>query len=76
MKREQSMYRTLESLQKQSRLPKRAPPKIDVMKNFEVDGKSVDSFINSEEKRLFRQKEIVSKPKDTPKETRKNHPDK
>ena len=64
MKREQSMYRTLESLQKQSRLPKRAAPKSDVLKEFKVGGKSVDSFIDSEEKRLFRQKEIVPKPQE------------
>ena len=53
MKREQSMYRTLESLQKQSRLPKRAAPKSDVLKEFKVDGKSVDSFID------FRGKEAL-----------------
>ena len=62
MKREQSMYRTLDSLQKQSRLPKRAPPKNDVLSLFKVDGEDVNSFIVSEDSRLFREKEIPAKP--------------
>ena len=56
IKREQAMYRTLDSLQKQSRLPKRAPPKSDVLGDFKVNGENVDSFIQSEELRLFREK--------------------
>ena len=56
LKREQAMYRTLESLQRQSRLPKRAAPSSDVLGEFSVDGKDVDSFISSEEKRLYREK--------------------
>ena len=56
MKREQAMYRTLDSLQKQSRLPKRAPPKNDVLSLFKVDGEDVNSFIVSEDSRLFREK--------------------
>ena len=59
IKREQSMYRTLDSLQMQSRLPKRAAPKSNVLDEFKVDGNSVKSFIESEEKRLYRHKEIV-----------------
>ena len=70
IKREQSMYRTLDSLQKQSRLPKRAPPKSDVLNDFKINGNSVDSFIHSEEKRLFRQKEIATKPKKLDKKTK------
>ena len=61
MKREQSMYRTLESLQKQSRLPKRAAPRSGILEDFKVDEEDVDSFISSEEKRLFREKEIIDK---------------
>ncbi len=54
MRKEQAMYRTLENLKKQSRLPKREAPKSDVLSNFNVDGVDVDSFISSEEKRLHR----------------------
>ena len=61
MKREQLMYRTLQSLQKQSRLPKRSAPRIGILEDFKVDGEDVDSFISSEEKRLFREKEIIEK---------------
>tara|TARA_B100001113_G_scaffold14368_1_gene11003 strand:- start:8896 stop:11466 length:2571 start_codon:yes stop_codon:yes gene_type:complete len=61
MKREQSMYRTLESLQKQSRLPKRAAPRSGILEDFKVDEEDVDSFISSEEKRLFREKDIIEK---------------
>ena len=52
------MYRTLATLQKQSRLPKRAAPKSDVLTDFNIDGQDAESFIVSEEKRLFREKEI------------------
>ena len=62
MKREQAMYRTLDSLQRQSRLPKRAPPKNDVLSLFKVDGEDVNSFIVSEDSRLFREKKIPGKP--------------
>ena len=62
IKREQAMYRTLDSLQKQSRLPKRAPPKSDVLADFRVNGEDIDSFISSEEQRLFREK-VHSEPK-------------
>ena len=61
MKREKAMYRTLESLQKQSRLPKRAAPRIGILEDFKVDEEDVDSFISSEEKRLFRENEIIEK---------------
>ena len=56
------MYRTLDSLQKQSRLPKRAPPKNGVLSFFKVDGEDVNSFIASEDSRLFREKKIPAKP--------------
>jgi len=59
MKREQSMYRTLQALQKQSRLPKRAPPRSGILEDFKVDGKDVDYFIQEEEKRLHREKKPV-----------------
>ena len=59
MKREQSMYRTLQALQKQSRLPKRAPPRSGILEDFKVDGKDVDYFIEEEEKRLHRDKKPV-----------------
>lgn len=72
MKREQSMYRTLESLKKQSRLPKRAPPKSNVLDDFSVDGKDVNIFISSEEKRLYRQPEVVET---KPRPIKKSKPD-
>ena len=73
MKREQSMYRTLDSLQKQSRLPKRAPPKNDVLDLFKVDGEDINSFISREESRLFREKRITTKT-DAPKQLVENKP--
>ena len=72
LKREQAMYRTLESLQKQSRLPKRAAPKSDVLADFSVDGKDIDSFIESEEKRLYREKEIIEPEQIQTKEAKKS----
>jgi len=73
IKREQSMYRTLDSLQKQSRLPKRAPPKEDVLADFSVDGNDANSFISSEEERLFREKLPNQETKD---EVKKSTPSK
>ena len=61
LRREQSMYRTLDSLQKQSRLPRRAAPKADVLSAFSIAESSAEEFIQSEEKRLFREKEIPAK---------------
>tara|TARA_B110001452_G_scaffold250764_1_gene239261 strand:+ start:476 stop:3148 length:2673 start_codon:yes stop_codon:yes gene_type:complete len=63
LRREALMYRTLETLKNQSRLPRRAPPKSEILAQFTIDGKSAESFINNEEKRLFRVKEI---PKENP----------
>jgi len=60
LRREQLMYRTLQGLQKQSRLPRRAQPKKDVLASFTIDGKDAESFIKKEEERLFREKEHVS----------------
>jgi ERCC4-related helicase/ERCC4-type nuclease len=65
LKREELMYRTLDSLQKQSRLPRRAAPNESVLASFTVDGQSAESFIKSEETRLFREKEIPTQ-KPTP----------
>ena len=59
LRREQLMYRTLQTLQKQSRLPRRAQPNDDVLSSFTIDGIDAESFIKSEEKRLFRKKEVV-----------------
>ena len=65
LRREQMMYRTLDSLQKQSRLPRRSPPSSDVLSSFTIDGSNAEDFIESEEKRLYREKEIVQeKPKE------------
>ena len=61
IKREQAMYRTLESLQKQSRLPKRTAPRKGILDDFKVSDMDVDSFIEQEKNRLFREKEV---PKD------------
>ncbi len=72
IKREESMYRTLESLKRQSRLPKRAAPKSDVLNDFTVDGNDVDSFIADEEKRLFREREIPKKEPKSVKEGKEN----
>ena len=52
VKREQSMYRTLDMLQKQSRLPRREAPKSDVLQRFTVGNSSAEDFISEEEKRL------------------------
>lgn len=59
LRREQMMYRTLESLQKQSRLPRRAAPNSDVLALFSIGGANAEEFIQTEEKRLFRKKEIT-----------------
>lgn len=65
LRREQMMYRTLDSLQKQSRLPRRSPPNSDVLASFTIDGSNAEDFIESEEKRLYRKKEIIQeKPKE------------
>jgi|SaaInlStandDraft_2_1057019.scaffolds.fasta_scaffold00220_26 Fanconi anemia group M protein len=58
LRREELMYRTLDSLQKQSRLPRRAAPNENVLSAFSVDGENAESFIESEEKRLFREKKV------------------
>ena len=52
------MYRTLESLQKQSRLPKRTAPRKGILDDFKVSDMDVNSFIEQEKKRLFREKEV------------------
>ena len=71
LKREQSMYRTLDRLQKQSRLPKRAPPTDDVLQNFSIDGQDAESFIEHERKRLHREKAVEPV---EPKSVRKEKP--
>jgi len=58
LRREELMYRTLDALKSQSRLPRRALPKSDVLTAFTVEDKSAESFIQDEEKRLFRIKEV------------------
>ena len=68
LRREQMMYRTLDSLQKQSRLPRRAPPNSDVLASFSIEGSNAEDFIESEEKRLYREKEIIQ---DKPEEKKK-----
>ena len=57
VKREQAMYRTLQRLQKQSLLPRRAPPKEDVLASFTVNGKDAEAFIQEEKERLYREPE-------------------
>ena len=73
LRREALMYRTLETLKNQSRLPRRAPPKSDILSLFTIDGQNAESFIHDEEKRLFREKEIPKKTvtSNTKKETKK-----
>ena len=56
VKREQSMYRTLDMLQKQSRLPRREAPKSDVLQRFTVGNSSAEDFISEEERRLHVEK--------------------
>ena len=68
LKREELMYRTLDSLKKQSRLPRRAPPNANTLAAFTVDGNDAESFIASEESRLHRVKEV--KPQETPIKTK------
>ncbi|HIL65085.1 MAG TPA: DEAD/DEAH box helicase [Candidatus Poseidoniales archaeon] len=64
IKREQAMYRTLERLKRQSRLPRRAPPTNEILSLFTVDGQTAESFIKSEQERLYRPPEIkVVEPK-------------
>ena len=62
LRREAMMYRTLNSLKNQSRLPRRALPKDDVLAKFTIDNEGAEEFITSEEKRLFREKEVEVKP--------------
>ena len=57
VKKEEAMYKSLNSLQKQSRLPRRAPPKDDVLSSFSVGNISVEEFIESEKIRLKRKNE-------------------
>ena len=61
LRREAMMYRTLNSLKNQSRLPRRALPKDDVLAKFTIDNEGAEEFITSEEKRLFREKEVEVK---------------
>ena len=68
LKREQLMYRTLESLQKQSRLPRRATPKSDILASFTIGDLDAESFIESEQKRLYREKVVVTDSKSGKKE--------
>ena len=50
--REITMYRTLNKLQSQSRLPKRLSPISNVLNNFSVNSESAESFIEKERNRL------------------------
>ena len=59
VKREDAMYRTLEKLQKQSRLPRRAVPKEDILSSFTVEGIDAETFISQESERLYRAPEII-----------------
>jgi ERCC4-related helicase/ERCC4-type nuclease len=59
LRREALMYRTLDALKNQSRLPRRTPPNSDVLAAFTVEKQGAESFIKTEGKRLFRVKEVV-----------------
>lgn len=50
--REITMYRTLNKLQSQSRLPKRLNPVSNVLDNFTINTETADSFITKEKVRL------------------------
>lgn len=72
VKRESAMYRTLEKLQKQRRLPRRANPKEDVLSSFSIEGINAETFISKEIERLHRPPEIIiQEEKETVKEKRK-----
>mgnify|MGYP001170724061 FL=1 len=58
IRKEDSMYKALDSLQKQSRLPRRAPPATEVLSSFKVGGRDVEEFIKDEKLRLQRKHEI------------------
>ena len=59
VKREDAMYRTLAKLQKQSRLPRRAAPKEDILSSFSVEGIDAETFISQESERLYRAPKII-----------------
>ena len=72
VKRESAMYRTLEKLQKQRRLPRRAAPSDDVLSSFSIDGMDAETFISQETKRLHRTPEItIQEEKETVDEKRR-----
>ena len=58
IKREAAMYRTLDRLKRQSRLPRRAPPTDDILSSFTVGGQPAESFIKAEQERLYRPPEV------------------
>jgi len=51
--REIAMYKTLDKLQSQARLPRRTNTKKDVFENFSVGETSAEEFIEEEKRRLF-----------------------
>ena len=57
IRKEDSMYKALDSLQKQSRLPRRVPPATEVLSSFKVGGRAVEEFIKAEKLRLQRKHE-------------------
>ncbi|MDP6869313.1 MAG: helicase-related protein [Candidatus Poseidoniaceae archaeon] len=52
-RRETAMYRALERLKKQSRLPRRSPSSKEILSSFMVDSKNAGDFILTEIERLY-----------------------